>query len=106
SRDLPVSQLRRGWWPAELRNERGGLLPSGRRLRWKNSQGRETGRAAGPAVHHSRVGHKPQNGQGTRHHHSAPAHWPRRRGDPVTRRELITLLRGAAVAWPCVGRLM
>ena len=41
--------VRRGRRPARLRDRRIGVLPSGRRLRWPHSQGREAGRPAGAA---------------------------------------------------------
>src|SRR5262249_38929761 len=72
-----------------------GILPSGRHLRWKSSQGRQAGRLAGPAVDESRADHQSQDRPRARHYCAAPADRPRRRGDRMTatmkRRELITL---------------
>ena len=68
ARDLPVSRVRRGRRPDELRGQCYGRVSSGRRLHRPDSQGREAGRPAGPAVHEGRAHHQPQDRQGARPH--------------------------------------
>jgi putative ABC transport system substrate-binding protein len=53
----------------------------------------------GPGADQVRAGHQPQDCQGTRPRHASPGARARRRGDRVIRREFITLLGDAAVAW-------